>query len=232
VVYSISDAVKESLDELTFLRSAITHDLLNYSALARFIQPAISAKLGYDAGIDAIAVAVRRYIQTYESKQKSGKLLEAVKNAKIILRSDLCLLVVRQWHDVDFLTELKAVLPEVDFRAGEKMYMLIRSNDLVIVCNSRFAPIIESKIRSPAKLVTKLRDLSVITINSQAVNFEVPGILQFFSQQFELGGINVEEVFSTRGKITFVFAQRDAAKAYERISTALEAVKTMPLSPR
>ena len=58
----------------------------------------------------------------------------------------------------------------------------------------------------------------------------MPGVLQFFTQQFEMTGINVLDLFSTRGKITFIFAQRDAAKAYERISSAIDAVKTMPLS--
>ena len=156
MVYSISDAVKEALSELTFLRSAVSHDLLNYSAVARFIQPVVQSKLGYDAGIDAIAVAVRRYIQTTEPNQKPAKLLDAVKNAKIILRSDLCMLVVRQWNDIDFLEELKTILPDVDFRAGEKFYLLTRSNDAVIVCNSRFLPS-NAFLTSPALLANKSR---------------------------------------------------------------------------
>ena len=232
MVYSVSDAVKEVLAELTFLRSAVDYDLLNYSAVARFIQPVVSTKLGSEASLEAVSVAVRRYIQTYEAGAKPVRLLEAIKGCKIILRSDLCMLVVRQWTDVDFLSEVKAILPDVDFRAGEKFYMIARSNDLLIVCNSRFLPLIESRVRPPAKLSTKMVDLSIISINIQQVNFEVPGILQFFTQQFEMAGINVEDVFSTRGKITFVFSQRDAARAYERISASIDAVKGMPLSTR
>ncbi len=221
------------LSELTFLKSGIDNDLLNYSAVARFICPVVSAKLGYDAGLEAVAVAVRRYVESNTSKNnQSAKLLESVKNAKIILRSDLCLLVVKQWLDVNFLQEVNSVLANVDFRAGEKLYVIVRSNDLVIVCNSRFLPVFESKLRLPAKLSTRLTDLSLITINLQATAFEIPGLLQFFSQQFDAAGINVEEVFSTRGKITFVFAQRDAARAYEKISESIEAIKLMPLKQK
>ncbi len=230
MVYSVSDAVKEVLGELTFLRASIDYDLLNYSAVARFIQPVVSSKLGYEAGLEAVAVAVRRYIQTFNNQPRPVKFLEAVKRCKIILRSDLCLVVVKQWNDVDFLQEIRSILPDVEFRAGEKLYLIARSNELVIVCSSRFLSTIESRISPPAKLSTKLTGLSVITIDVQQVDFEVPGVLQFFSQQFEMAGINIYEVFSTRGKITYVFSQRDAAKAYERISASIDAAKAMPFS--
>lgn len=228
MVYSVSDAVREVLGELTFLRASIDYDLLNYSAVARFILPVVSEKMG-EASLDAVAVAVRRHIQLRPANFKSPKLLESVRGCKIILRSDMCLLVIKQWPEVEFLKQIEQILPEVDFKAGEKFYVIARSNELVILCNSRFLPVIESRINSPAKLSVKVVNLSIITVDVQQMNFEVPGLLQFFAQQFEIAGINIEDVFSTRGKITFVFAQRDAAKAYERVSAAIDAVKTMPL---
>ncbi len=231
MVYSISDAVREVLDELTFLKPGIDYDLLNYAAVARFIQPVVSNRVKTNVGLEAVAVAVRRYIESGR-RQPKLLLLNAVRNSKIILRTDLCMLVINRWLDVNFLDAMKPVIAEVDFRAGEKLYMITRSNNLVILCNSRFLPTIESKVAPPAKLVAKDFELALITINVQAIDFEVPGILEFFAQQFEMSGVNLREVFSTRGKITFVFAQRDAAKAYERISAAIEAVKAMPLSAK
>lgn len=230
MVYSVSDAVREILSELTFLRSSMDYDLLNYAAVARFIHPVVSNKLNNQVSLEAVAVAVRRHIELNQSQPSKPLLLNAVKNAKLTLRTDLCLLVVKLWVDVDFLEKMRAVIREVDFRAGEKLYMIARSSELFIVCNSRFMPTIESKVAPPAKLTAKTQDLALITVNVQATDFEVPGVLQFFSQQFEIAGINLLDVFSTRGKITFIFSQRDAAKAYERISSAIEAVKAMPLS--
>ncbi|MFH1247123.1 MAG: hypothetical protein V1644_01965 [Candidatus Micrarchaeota archaeon] len=230
MVYSVSDAVKEVLEELTFLRASIDYDLLNYSAVARFIRPVISSKLGSQPSLEAVAVAVRRHMEKSNSQKKSSKLLNVIKGCKLVLRTDLCMLAVKQWLDVGFLDEMKQVLKEVDFRSGEKLYMITRSNDLFVICNSRFMSVIESKIRPPAKLTEKEVNLALITINLQSADFEVPGILQFFVQQFEMAGVNIFEVFSTRGKITFIFSQRDAAKVYERISAAIEAVKAMPFS--
>ncbi len=229
MVYSVSDAVKEVLGELTFLRASIDYDLLNYAAVARFIHPVVSSKLGEQASLEAVAVAVRRCIEATRGKPGPMKLLEAVRGCKIILRSDLCMLTVRQWLDVNFLEDIKSILPEVDFRAGEKLYLIARSNDLIILCNSRFLPTIESKVRPPARLVSKDLNLAIVTINVRHANFDVPGILQFFTQQFEIAGINILDAFSTRGKMTFIFAQRDAARAYERLNAAIEAVKVMPL---
>ncbi|MDP3742447.1 MAG: hypothetical protein Q8R15_03970 [Candidatus Micrarchaeota archaeon] len=232
MVYSVSDAVKEVLEELTFLHHSMDYNLLNYSAVARFIHPAVSTKLGGGTkpSLEAVAVAVRRYIESSGKGKKSLKLLDVVRSCKIILRTDLCMLNVRQWLDVNFLKEMEGIIPEVDFRAGEKLYMVTRSNDLIIMCNSRFMSTIESKVNPPAKLTEKKADLALITINIQQADFDVPGVLQFFVQQFEMAGINIHDLFSTRGKITFLFAQRDAARAYERISAAIEAVKAIPFS--
>ncbi len=85
-------------------------------------------------------------------------------------------------------------------------------------------------MRPPARIASKASGLSLLTVNVQSTNFEIPGIIQFFTKQFELAGINLHDVFSTRGKITFLFNQRDAAKAYERINRAVEAAKAMPFS--
>ncbi len=231
MVYSVSDAVKEVLGELTFLRTSMDYNLLNYSAVARFIHPVVSTKLGgARPSLEAVAVAVRRYIESNSKHKRPLKLLEVVRGCKITLRTDLCMLNVRQWVDVNFLNEMQEILPDVDFRAGEKLYMVTRSNDLIIMCNSRFMATIESKVNAPAKLTEKKLDLALITINLQNTDFDVPGVLQFFVQQFEMAGINIHDLFSTRGKITFLFSQRDAAKAYERISAAIEAVKVMPFS--
>ncbi len=229
MVYSISDAVQEVLIELTFLRAAMEYDLVNYSALARFIQPVVSNKVGYRASLDAVAVAVRRYIEANNlERDNSRDLLDVVKNSKLILRTDLSSTLVRNWQDVDFLKNLEPILEEVDFRAGEKMYLILRSNELFLVFNSRFMAVIESKITPPAEIVNRTSSLALLTVNVQRTNFEVPGVLQFFARQFEMAGINLHDVFTTQGKITFIFAQKDAAKAYERISAAIESVKTMP----
>ncbi len=232
MVYSISDAVKDVLGELTFLRAAIEYDLLNYSAVARFILPLVNKKMGKTAvSQEAVSIAVRRYVASSGS-EPSPRLLQVVRNCKIILRTDLSSLIVRQWMDIDFIAELRDVLKTVDFRAGEKFYVIARSNDLFIICSSRFLPEIESKVRPPARIATKASNLSLLTINVQSTNFEIPGVVQFFVKQFELAGINLHDVFSTRGKITFLFHQRDAARAYERISSAVEATKAMPFSEK
>ncbi len=228
MVYSISDAVREVLGEMTFLAAGIDYDLLNYSAVARFIEPVVSARVGEKAGLEAISVAVRRHVNDVRAKPQQPKLLDAVKGAKIILRTDMCMVMIKQWRNVDFLEKIKTLLPQVDFSAGEKFYMLSRSTELFIVCNSRFLPVIEADVLQPARITVKELDLAVITINVQHMNFDIPGILQFFTQQFEMAGVNIIDVFSTRGKISFIFRQKDAARAYERVSASIEAVKTMP----
>ena len=230
MVYSVSDAVRELLGELTFLRAAVDYDLLNYSAVARFLQPVISSKIGGEASEEAIAIAVRRYVEASKGAQlKQSRLLDAVRGAKITLRTDMCMLEVAQWQESNFLDKMRSIFSEVDFKAGEKFYVITRSTTLFLICNSRFLPVIESSILLPARISWKEQNLSIITINVQFTNFDIPGILQFFTQQFEMAGINIIDVFTTRGKMSFIFHQKDAARAYERVSAAIEAIKSMPL---
>ena len=61
----------------------------------------------------------------------------------------------------------------------------------------------------------------------RAVAYDVPGILDFYTEKFDQAGVNLLEVFSTRGKISFLIRQKDAAKAYENMMNGLESIKTM-----
>ncbi len=226
MVYSVSDAVKDVLYELTFLRPAIEKDLLNYSALARFIQPSVSARLGVTPSIDAIIVAIRRNCEQIKNASPANA-FDAVKSAKVTLRTDMTMFLINDWANSDVLDVIRQTLFKVDFKAGEKFYIFARSSEIVIICNSRLAPTLNSTIPSPAKIKFTENNLSIITVDMRAVAYDVPGILDFYTEKFDQAGVNLLEVFSTRGKISFLIRQKDAAKAYENMMNGLESIKTM-----
>src|SRR3989338_8895398 len=130
MVYSISDAVKDVISELTFLRVAIEKDLVNYSALARFIQPAVTEKLGVEPSIDAIIVAIRRNCEVIKT-QKSFSVVDAISSSKVILRTDMATMIIGDWINSGALDKIRQVMFSVDFKAGEKFYVIGRTDEVM-----------------------------------------------------------------------------------------------------
>ena len=224
MVYSVSDAVKDVISELTFLRVAIEKDLINYSALARYIQPVVSEKLGVTPSIDAIIVAIRRNCDAIKS-QKNVSVVDVIGTSKVILRTDMAMVSLSNWIDSKVMDKLRQIMFSVDFKAGEKFYILGRTDDIMIICNSRLVPEVTTNLPEPSKVLLTHLNLSIITIKLKTGAFDVPGILDFYTDQFKQAGVNIVEIFSSRGKISFLMQQKDAAKVYENIVRGIEAIK-------
>lgn len=224
MVYSVSDAVRDVLAELTFLRIAIEKDLLNFSAVARFILPSVASKLGVTPSLDAITAAIRRNCEVLKNQSKASN-FEALKSSKLILRTDMTMFLVTDWVDHGVMDEICPLFFKVDFKAGEKFYVLTRSNELMLICSSKMAKELINSQNLQERIKFTEKNLSIVTINTRAEAYDVPGILDFYTEKFQQVGVNILETFSTRGKISFLIRQKDAAAAYENIVKSLESIK-------
>ena len=86
----MSDAVLEVVSGMYFLRMPMQEELINYSALARFIKPMVEKRVGGEVGVEAITMALRK-ASAAPHANPMGVFL-AFKDAKVVLRTGLVLM--------------------------------------------------------------------------------------------------------------------------------------------
>ncbi len=219
---SISTAVSEILDEMQFLHFAFKEGLVNCSGVARFIGPLVEEKTGAPPGMDALIAAVRRYSRAMKNKEESS-IASIVKECNAVLRTDLVGLHIKNWHNYSFMEGLsRLVTSEVDWNAGEKVYITQRSGEMYICASAKFLPkIIALATRQPTELAHYQENLSLITIDHPSVGRTTPGVFAFYTNLLTNANINIIEVFSTYRKFSLLLEEKDAPRAYAVISKAI-----------
>jgi len=222
--YTIASAVSEILGEMQFLRSAFQYELVNYSALARMIQPLVVEKTGGEAGLDAIIMGIRRYSTNLSKEVGESDVNVILKDCSLTLRTDLVAVYYKYWRTVPFLDRLRAMqMEQVDWNAGEKVYIIQRSGEMAIIANTKFLPEILELGRGSqmTKLLATHDGLAVLTVSYPARGVEMPGLFAYLGQRLASAGVNSLAVFSTYRKISFLIEERHIGRAYELVSTAI-----------
>ncbi len=217
----VAQAVSEILDEMGFLRLALKNDLINYSALARFILPSLEQRLGgRKASMDAVIMAVRRHAKTAGEDDLRSDLLQLLGSARIVLRTGMSVLHLRR------SSELYAKLVEfekthVNWHAGDKIYVNQRSEELMVIANRKLLPLLHAVIDRDDVLM-EYPGVALITIENEEEANKIAGVLAFIANQLEAVNVNMYAVFNSVTKMSFVVSEADAARAYERLNKTFE----------
>ena len=214
---NVFEAVGEIVAGLHSIDFALEHDLVNLSALARFIQPMVADKVGFDVGQDAIVIALRKVAS--EQSFPGSAVFDFLKGGKLVLRTGLSALYFRRSEEL--YRKLIDFQQNIDWSAGEKMYILQRSEELSVVVISRHADEVVS-FSSPVELLARRDNLAMLTVSPSTGGLEAFGVVEFLARQFTDCGVSIVEVFSSLTKISFIFPEEKASEVYERVSNAIE----------
>jgi len=221
---SVSEAVRGILSEMQFIHYPLKEDLVNLSALARFLKPAVEKKLGETVSLDAIAIALKK--AAGELKYSPPQAFEIVKNAKLTLRTGLSVLHFERSEES--ARKILDFQQRIDWAAGEKMYVLQRSEEMTVVVLSKYAVELAGLVGRNALLARK-DNLALLTVSYPSAGLDVFGILEFLARQFTECGVSVIEVFSSFTKISFLFDEEKASLIYEKMSDAVESSEKLSL---
>jgi len=217
--YSVSDAVAEVLSEMHFLRFALQEDLLNYSALARFLKPFVETRVGAGVGPDAIILAIKKYQESLP--KEAFRVFKILSEMKFFLRTGMTLIHFRR-NDVLY-QKLVDFQHKIDWAAGEKMYVLERSEELSVVVLSKYEK--DLVALQPNAVIQHYSRLALVTVLFPDEHFDSYGLLEYIARQFSDLGVSVKEVFSSHDKLSFLFEERKASLAYEKLSNAVKTAK-------
>lgn len=212
---TIPQLVEEHISKSPFLEEALARDLINYSALARELQPQFEKKLLKDVQIGSIIMALKRLSQKLSSpafQPRVGNLNQILsKLGDITVRSNIVeftftnspTLVEKQrklMHEVEdhpntFLTITDGIF-ETSFFASQNLENQV---DQIFIGET---------------IKNKLTNLSSLTIIIPEEATQIPGVYYSILKKKAWAGINFIEVVSSFTELTIFVENKNVDRAF------------------
>jgi hypothetical protein len=211
---STTTVVEELIKRAPYLETAIAADLVNYSSLARFLQPEIEKKLFKDIKEGAIIMALKRV-----SSRMKGSLLKSnqiLKNlGDITIRSNL---VDYTYQNSPSLSKAQNEL--LNKTSGRKDIFITISHGIsqvTIIASEE----VEKDIKEIFKEETEicgLNSLSSLTIRIPIEATKTSGVLYSILKVLAWEGISITECVSTFTELTIVLDRKDIERAFSLLN--------------
>ena len=197
------------------MSAALSDGIINLTSLARQIKPQIESSLRKSVNQGAIVMSLKRVSDEAEFTKDSSKILGVLKNmGDITVRSSLV--------DYSFsvseslLLNQGNLLKEIENKK-EVFYTSSRGvAESNIIVSQNIAHMVDDLFMKEICL-SKVENLSSITIKLPIENVTIPGVYYFIFQRLSWEGINVYEVISTSNEFTILIHEDQVNIAFEEI---------------
>jgi hypothetical protein len=206
---SVPEVIREIITKNRSIHDCMKMDLINYTALAVKIQPAVEKYLGTSVNLNTIVVAIKRYSDSFEQKDEV-KNESVLKNARLSLTDGI--LGIKFSAD-DFRSEDAATLMS-KFSEINPDYEFFRLADSFRVLTEDLAGIRELfgvYGNEEDKFVTGLAKIKILISPEQNRN----DVASYVSGVLHSNGIEPANAFFSQDNITIVLNEKDASRAYE-----------------
>lgn len=213
---TISQVVEEIISRSPFLEEGVSRRIINYSALAREIKPSIEEILLKEIKQGAIVMALRRIAKKNGSRFGLTKIFSRLPD--MIVRSNLVEFTFSNSSSLQ--TKYKNLFGKIE---SQNQYFFTITQGVFetgIIISQELGSKIE-EIFKGEKMITKLSNLSSITIKLPEINVSTPGVYYFILKALAWQNINVIEVVSTYQEITLILETKDIDKAFSVLKKAL-----------
>lgn len=212
---TIASTVAAFVKTKPYLSAALSDGIINLTSLARQIKPQIESSLRKSVNQGAIVMSLKRVSDEAEFTKDSSKILGVLKNmGDITVRSSLV--------DYSFsvseslLLNQGNLLKEIENKK-EVFYTSSRGvAESNIIVSQNIAHMVDDLFMKEICL-SKVENLSSITIKLPIENVTIPGVYYFIFQRLSWEGINVYEVISTSNEFTILIHEDQVNIAFEEI---------------
>ena len=216
---TIPEKVEEIINNSPYLREAITDGLINYSALARQIQPQVAKKLMKETTFSSVLIALQRYGSTMKPYYQVNP---ADYLANLSLRSDLFELTVR--NSPALLGKLTAISEQLQEKRTALFVFTQGQHETTIITNNSIHEDL-AKALAHETIVRNIPDLTGISLERTHGQIETTGVLQFPLRVLAWEGISVIEIITTLNEIMVIVRDFEVDRAVISLRNALRQVK-------
>lgn len=214
---TIPEATKKIVERSRYLSEAMSKGLINYSALARYMQPELEKMLFKPVSEAAIIMALRRLEQELQPKFVPLTIFPSA--PEMIVRSNLVEFTCN--NSENLRTKYEKLL---QLYAGERKYFFTLTEG-VFETTIILSKDLQSKVQeilTPEEIVSTVTRLASITIKLPEENVKTPGVYYFFLKSLAWEGINIIEIVSTPTEVSLILDEKDVNRAFAILKSLFE----------
>ncbi len=212
---TISNVVEEIIKQKPFLTEAIADGIINFSGLARNIQPEIEKRLSKDVNYSAIVMSLKRLAPTL-SANKNSRLNKMLSNlGEIIIRSNLSEIT---YSNSDTLLNNQMRLWKEHSYEDDVFYTVSRGVfETTYVFSNQMLNDIKS-IFEKENLKSSTDNLASLTIKLPKDNNKQVGLYYSILKNLAWEGITIYETISTTNEFSIVVNDTDVSDSLVAIN--------------
>jgi len=205
---TISQAVKDILNQKVFFQEAITSDIVSYNKLARHIKDEIEKEIGKKVKYNAIVMALRRYGEQLEKKQHK---LSLNYFREILLKTDICYIIVEESPTA--LDKIQSLYHKTELKHGKIFNIVHGIYEVNIITNELYKEkALENLVNE--NVLRVINDLVVISLLYSKDYLVVPGVLYNVIRFLSWENINILSITLTSQELNLLVERKDAMRCY------------------
>lgn len=207
---SITELVRNHIRDFPFVEEALLRRLINLSALGRELKPKIEKKLTKSVKVGSIVMALKRI--SYESGKTTKKIIQAIQSgSELIVRSNL---FEYTYLSSQTLPKKYLMLSQQIYKYPNAFFTLTKGlRETTLIVSANLNKEIE-KVFQKEKLISKIENLSSITITYTKDIVYVSGYYYFILKLLAWEGINIVESVSAFTEFTVIVDDKDVDRAF------------------
>ena len=206
---SVPEVVREIITRNRSIYDCMKMDLINYTALAVKIQPEIEKILGNSVNLNTIVVAIKRYADSFETKEKVRE-EPVLKNARLALTDGIMDIKfsVKDSNEMDpmaILDKFSKITNNYEFfRVSDSFRFLAEDmDDIRQIFNN-----VSNRDEMFSTGLAKIR-ISIPSSQNQS------DVVSYVAEVLHANGIELVNAFFSQENIVIILNERDASKAYD-----------------
>jgi len=207
---SVSKAVREQVDGDSLLQEALARDIVNISAVARSLRPALKSRVGKEVSEQAIITSLKRIKGVYG--RRTLGYLKVLANSTIDVKTDLAKISVTA--NAKTASKIRSLAftsydSFIQISSSPHAYTLVFEQALYGSVREEFdeGSIMEAKT-----------DLAALILHSPEEIVETPGCVAAIYNQIARAGINIEDTLSNHTDTIIVVSMDDAVRAFTALT--------------
>jgi len=209
---TVSHLVEHIVNEKPLLFQAIQQGIISFGNLAEKLQPEIAKELKKDVKHAAIVMALRRYAEKIESKEKIPKFDF---HSEINTKTNLCDIAVRK--SPSLIERLRNIQKLVNYDKGDTLNIIHGNYEVSIVTNMKHVERIKKELKNE-KIIKVENNLAALSLNFSEKFLYTPGIIATVVRTLTWDDINIYELVSTFTELTFIVSERDLMKGHKALA--------------
>ncbi|MGA1975562.1 MAG: hypothetical protein ABSG92_07995 [Conexivisphaerales archaeon] len=219
VTASISRTVREQVNSDSLMQEALARGIVNMSAAARLLKPAVVSSLGRSVSEEAIVTSLKRIKGAYNR----GALgyLRVLAKSSVEVRTDLALV------SVELDPEVSAKIRDVAFKNYDAFVQISSSpNAYSLVFERSLFGYLKGRFEEEQVMEAKT-ELAALIIHSPEEIMETPGCIAAIYNRVGRGGINVVDTVSNYTDTILVVKMDDVVKAFTAVTDLISEARRL-----